>query len=73
VLQPRNSKLTILELVLKDHTGKSVSVAFFAGVATAIAAGRNSKSADTQLVLWLQDRIGERKYGLTLKTQNWKF
>jgi len=44
-----HSKLTILEL-LKDHTGKNP---FFAGVATAIAAGRNSKSADTQLVLWL--------------------
>jgi len=54
--------------VLKDHTGKIRISRFSRGVATAIAAGRNSKSADTQLVLWLQDRIGEEsKYGLTLE------
>jgi len=59
-------KLTILELVLKDHTGQ-IRLSFLPVIATTVAAGRNSKSADTQLQ-WLQSGlVKESKYGLTLE------
>src|SRR6476661_5818 len=47
---PKNKKLTILEVILKDRTGEIKISRFFAGLATAIAVGKNSKSASIVLV-----------------------
>ena len=47
---PKNKKLTILEVILKDRTGEIKISRFFAALATAIAVGKNSKSASIVLV-----------------------
>ena len=47
---PKNKKLTILEVILKDRTGEIKINRFFAGLATVIAVGKNSKSASIVLV-----------------------
>jgi len=68
---PCNSKLTILELVLKDHTGK-IRISR-CGVANRGWQEQQKRRYPVGAVVAGSGLVKESKYGLTLKTQNWKF